>query len=99
MFKKDNLPYGLLLGFLAPILGLVLLKYKKYGALNVKELFQIIYYQPGHAVMTAGLSISLMMNAVLFTLYINNRCDKTGKGLFIATVAYGVVILGIKFLA
>jgi hypothetical protein len=36
---------------------------------------------------------------LLFTLYINNRRDQTGKGLFITTVIYGVVILLIKYLS
>jgi hypothetical protein len=98
MFKKDNFIYGSVLGIVGPLGGLLLLKYKKFGVLSFKEVFQLLYTQPGHGLMTAGLSVSLMVNAILFTFYVNNRRDKTGKGLFITTVFYGVVILMIKFL-
>ncbi len=99
MFKKDNFIYGCVLGVLAPIAGLLMLKFRKFGMLSFKEVFQFMYYQPGHGLITAGLTISLMMNAILFTLYINKRKDQTGKGLFITTVIYGVVILLIKYLS
>ena len=98
MFKKDNFIYGLVLGFAAPILGLVLLKYKRYGMLSFKEVLQYIYLQPNQSIITAGLSVSLMANALLFTIYINRNKDLTSKGIFVSTLVYGVIILGIKFL-
>ncbi|MEQ1553744.1 MAG: hypothetical protein ABL929_06180 [Ferruginibacter sp.] len=98
MFKKDNFIYGCVLGILAPLVGLLILKYRKFGMLSYKEVFQFLYLQPGHGLITAGLTVSLMMNAILFTFYINNKKDQTGKGLFVTTVIYGVVILSIKYL-
>jgi hypothetical protein len=99
MFKKDNFIFGCILGIVAPIVGLLLLKFYKFGMLSFKEVLQFIYTQPGHGIMTAGLSVSLMMNAFFFTMYVNNRKDETGKGLFVTTVVYGVVILIIKYLS
>ena len=99
MFKKDNFVFGCVLGLLAPIAGLIILKYYKFGMLSYKEVLQFIYTQPGHGIMTAGLSVSLMMNALFFTIYVNGRKDQTGKGLFVTTVFYGVVILLIKYLS
>jgi hypothetical protein len=98
MFKKDNLTYGILLGFASPILGLLLLKFKRYGMLSFKEVLQYIYLQPDHSIITAGLSVSLMANALLFTIYINRNVDHTAKGIFISTLIYGLIILGVKFL-
>ncbi len=98
MFKKDNTIYGCILGIIAPVGGLLILKFYKYGMLNFKEVLQMIYYQPSHALMTAGLSVSLMMNAILFTIYVNKHRDLTAKGIFITTVVYGVFILMIKYL-
>lgn len=97
MFKKDNFIFGCVLGALGPIVGLLLLKYYKFGMLSFKEVLQFIYTQPGHGLMSAGLSVSLMVNALFFTLYINARKDQTGKGLFVTTLAYGVMILLIKY--
>ena len=99
MFRKDNFIYGCILGLLAPIVGLLLLKYYKFGMLSFKEVLQFIYTQPSHGILTAGLSVSLMMNAFFFTMYVNARRDETGKGLFVTTVLYGVVILLIKYLS
>ena len=99
MFKKDNFIFGCVLGVLAPVAGLIMLKYYKFGMLSYKEVLQFIYTQPGHGIMTAGLSVSLMMNALFFTIYVNARKDQTGKGLFVTTVLYGVVILLIKYLS
>jgi hypothetical protein len=98
MFKKDNLTYGIVLGFASPILGLLLLKFKRYGMLSFKEVLQYIYLQPDHSIITAGLSVSLMANALLFTIYINRNVDHTAKGIFISTLIYGLIILGVKFL-
>jgi hypothetical protein len=99
MLKKDNFIYGCILGILAPLAGLLMLKFYKFGMLSFKEVLQFIYHQPGHGLLSAGLSVSLMMNALFFTLYINARKDQTGKGLFVTTVIYGVVILLIKYLS
>ena len=99
ILKNDNLKLGILLGFAAPILGLVLLKYYRYGMLNFKEVIQYIFLQPNRSIITAGLSVSLMMNAILFTIYINTNRDYTAKGIFFATLFYGLIILGFKFLA
>ena len=90
---------GCVIGIIAPLLGLLLLKYYKFGMLNFKEVIQVVYHQPSHAIMTAGLSVSLMMNAILFTLFVNNRKDLLAKGIFITTVLYGVVILLIKYVS
>lgn len=37
-----------------------------------------------------------MANAVLFTIYINARIDKTAKGIFWATLIYALTALSIK---
>ncbi len=99
MFKKDNFIYGLLLGFVGPLVGLLLLKFYKFGMLSFKEVFQYIYFQPGHNILSAGLTVSLMMNAFFFTMYINAHRDNTAKGIFVTTLVYGVIILGIKYLS
>ena len=99
MFRKDNFVFGCILGILAPVVGLVLLKFEKFGMLSFKEVFQFMYYQPGHGLITAGLTVSLMMNAFFFTMYINARRDKTAKGIFITTLIYGVIILLVKYLS
>jgi len=43
-----------------------------------------------------ALSLALLVNAVLFTVYINTRKDKTAKGIFALTCVYGLLVLCIK---
>ena len=96
IFKKDNLALGVILGLIAPVLGLILFIVYKLGNLTISEGFQFMLLEPGYRMFTAALSLSLLLNAVLFTLYINTGRDITAKGLFIATMLYGAVILVIK---
>jgi hypothetical protein len=98
MFKKDSIIFGVVLGILGPVIGLLLLKYKRFGMLSFKEVFQYMSLQPGHGMLTAGLTVSLLMNAILFTIFINTRIDKTAKGIFISTLVYGAIVLLMKFM-
>jgi hypothetical protein len=47
--------------------------------------------------LSAIISVSLIANAVLFTIYINTQKDKTATGIFIATCIYGVLALILKW--
>ncbi len=96
IFKKDKMGLGLVLGMIAPILGLLLFKMYKFGIFTYKETFQFMYLEPGHKTISVALTLSLLLNAFLFTLYINTMKDKTAKGIFVSTVLYGMVVLLIK---
>jgi hypothetical protein len=96
---KDNLKLGMVLGLIAPILGFLAFKWYKFGIFSYKEFFQFLYVEPGFRTLSAGMSISLLANALIFTLYINARRDRTAKGIFITTAIYGFFILLIKTFA
>jgi hypothetical protein len=96
IFKKDNFIFGIILGFVAPILGVFIFKYSKFKTFTYKEVFQFMYVEPGHGTLSVALSLSLLLNALLFTLYINTNKDKTAKGIFGTTVIYGIFVLLLK---
>src|SRR5687768_17265489 len=96
IFKRDAVKLGLIWGLIAPILGLVIFILYKLGNLTVYEGFQYLLLEPGLRLFSAALSLSLLLNALLFTFYINSNKDLTAKGIFFATIAYGFVILIIK---
>lgn len=96
ILTKDETKLGLILGIIAPMLGLLIFKYSKFGIFSYKEFFQYIYLEPGHKTLSVALSLSLLANALIFTLYINARKDQTAKGIFITTCIYGFVILLLK---
>ncbi len=96
IFKKDNFIFGFIMGLAAPLLGFFLFKYNKLATLTYKEAYQYMIYQPGHNMLTVAISLSLLANAVLFTIYINSHIDKTAKGIFAATIIYALIALTLK---
>ncbi len=96
IFKKDNFLFGCILGFIAPIIGIVLFKYYKFDVFTFKETIDYMRMEPGHATLSAALTLSLLLNALLFTIYINTSRDNTAKGIFATTVVYALIILSIK---
>jgi hypothetical protein len=96
IFKRDSFPLGLILGAIAPLLGILLFKMYKFAPFSWKETFQFFIVEPGFRTLSVALSLSLLLNAVLFTIYINTNKDKTAKGIFVTTCIYGLVILLIK---
>ncbi|CAN5563955.1 hypothetical protein BH11BAC3_BH11BAC3_29090 [soil metagenome] len=95
ILKKDNFWLGAVLGLLAPIIGFFVFKLIKYNRFSLVEMYQ--WMTLNHNLITAFVSVSLFANAVIFTLYVNARIDKTAKGIFAVTVLYAVVALLIKF--
>ena len=96
IFKKDNFIFGTILGFIGPMIGILIFKFYKFQPFTFKETFQFMYLEPGHRTFSVALSLALLINAVLFTFYINARKDKTAKGIFALTCVYGLLILCIK---
>ncbi|MDO9374937.1 MAG: hypothetical protein V4725_12405 [Bacteroidota bacterium] len=93
--KKDNFLLGAILGLLAPVAGFFIFKLLKYNRFSLREMYQ--WMTLNHNLITAYISVSLFANAILFTLFVNARYDKTAKGIFLVTVIYAVAALLIKF--
>ncbi len=91
MLKRDSLPLGLALGFLAPVAGMFIYYFVQFRMFTLKEFFSVMFAQK--ALLTGIVSISLIANAVVFTYYINTQKDKTAKGIFAATCIYAILAL------
>jgi len=96
ILKKDNFLLGIVLGLIAPLLGMLVFKTYKFNVFTYKETFQYMYMEPGFKTLTVALTLSLLLNALMFTIYINSNKDKTAKGIFITTMVYGLLVLIIK---
>ncbi|MEO7445574.1 MAG: hypothetical protein ABIT96_02505 [Ferruginibacter sp.] len=99
IFKKDNFWLGIVMGAVAPLLGLAMFKVFKFGIFTWQEVFQYMMVEPGFKTLTVALSLSLLLNALLFTIYINTDRDYTAKGIFVTTLIYGLTVLAIKTFA
>ena len=97
IFKKDNLKLGIVIGLIAPLLAMVIYYYVNF--LRVMTLSEYIYQMKTNKFLLTGVSsISLVANALFFTIYINTHRDKTAKGIFVATLLYGIAVLIYKLI-
>ncbi|HUR10722.1 MAG TPA: hypothetical protein VM012_05105 [Flavitalea sp.] len=97
MLKRDSLQLGLILGFLAPLLSLVVYYFVKfYPLFSVSDVLNFIYENKQ---LITGISVPcLLLNIVLFTIYINSHRDQTAKGIFAVTLVYAILALLLKFI-
>ncbi len=94
--KKDSITLGLLIGLLAPLLGLVIYKFVKFRMFSFGEMFGFMRQNP--STVTAAVIMSLVANLVLFTLCLNRKIDKTARGIFVVTCIYAIAALAFKYL-
>ncbi len=98
IFKKDNLKLGIVIGLIAPLLAMLIYYYWNFSrSIRMSEYLYLL--RTNKSLLTGVSSISLVANAVFFTIYINTHRDKTAKGIFVATLAYGIVVLVYKLVS
>lgn len=96
MLKKDNLRYGLIIGFLVPLVGSVVYYFIQFSRIATIQEYTW-YLMREKSLMTAMLSVLLVVNIGIFTYFVNTRKDRTAKGIFIATLVYGLASVIWKF--
>jgi hypothetical protein len=95
ILKKDNLKFGILLGILGPMLAMFIYYLWIFSrTITLPEYLYVL--RTNKQLLTAISSISLLANAILFTIYINTHRDQTAKGIFVATLLYGIAVLVYK---
>ena len=94
ILTKDNLRLGLLLGLIGPLLGLIVIYFVKFPSYPFGDFLD--YFIHDNKMLTSVGALSLLANAVLFTIYVNTQRDLTAKGIFILTLIYGIAILVLK---
>ena len=96
MLKRDNFKMGIVLGFIAQVIGLFCYYYLKfYPTYSLKDFFTVLAIQK--SLISGIVSVSLIANAVIFTLYINTRRDLTAKGIFASTCIYAIAAIVVKY--
>jgi hypothetical protein len=96
MLKRDSLKLGFLLGFIAPLISLVVYYFVRfYPLFTVSDFFNFL--STNKSQVTAISVPCLLLNIALFTIYINSHRDKTAKGIFAITLIYAITALLLKF--
>ena len=96
IFKRDQYAFGILLGLVMPMLSFFGYYYWKFSLFSIEDFIKLL--QANKQLVTALTIPCLLMNIVIFTIYINGQRDKTAKGIFVVTIIYAVSALFIKFL-
>ena len=98
IFKKDDLKLGIVIGLLGPLLGLVVIYLVRddFRSITFKEYLEFVF--SSNKLITSIGSLSLLVNVIFFTIYVNTRRDKTAKGIFVVTLLFGIGILVLKLL-
>ncbi len=95
MQLKDNIKTGVVFGFLAPFFGFFLYYLLRFRLFTVKEFFQVLMMQK--SLLSGIISLALIVNVIVFTLFINKQKDKIATGVFIITCVYAVIALIFKW--
>ena len=95
MLKRDNLKLGIIVGLIAPFAGFAGYYLMRFRIFTLKEFWQVLMMQK--SLLSGIISLALIVNVIVFTLYINKRLDKTATGIFIATCVYAVAALLLKW--
>lgn len=94
IFKRDQYTFGVLLGLAMPVLSFIGYYYWKFSLFSFDEFLGLL--QNNKQLVTALSIPCLLMNIVIFTIYINGQRDKTAKGIFFVTITYAIAALLIK---
>ena len=94
--KCNKLYIGLIIGLILPLItaGLIYLSQFK-GKLEFIEFIQKLMEVNG---MGKLLSISVLSNMIIFFIAINKEKLLAARGILTATLIYGLIVLGFKFL-
>lgn len=92
----DTLLTGAVLGFITPLLALVIYYYAKVSPNSWADFFKHLGTEK--RLLSSLTVISLLPNIALFTLFINTHRDQVAKGIFAATLLFAITSLLIKFL-
>jgi hypothetical protein len=75
---------GIILGLVSPIIGIIVFYFWKAPSSRFTFFLQALI--ENKTLLTAAISFSLLINAIVFTWCVNTRRDKIAKGVFIVTL-------------
>lgn len=86
---------GAVIGLFAPLLGIVIFYFMKASSSRFLDFLAFFLATP--SLITVVVTVSMLINAALFTYYINSGIDRTARGIFGATCAWAIVAIVTKF--
>jgi hypothetical protein len=92
---KDSYLQGMIAGLIIPFVGFFGFYKWKFSVFTIQEFGTMILHQK--SILSAMISISLLLNGAVLTFFFQKEKDKTAKGIFIITCIYALVAIACKW--
>lgn len=92
---KDNYILGVVIGLALPFLGFYLFYEWKFSVFYFDEFSNLLIQQK--SILSAMISVSLLLNAGALTFFFQKHADKTAKGIFFTTCIYAIIAIACKW--
>ena len=93
--EKDNYIIGVLIGLTLPFLGFAGFYQWKFNMVPVQTFIDLLASQK--SILSAMISVSLLLNAATLTFFLQKQIDKTAKGIFFTTCIYAIAAIAAKW--
>jgi len=93
--RRDNYILGVLMGLLLPFLGFFGFYEYRFSLFTVQEFLALLNQQK--SLLSAMISISLLINGAVLTYFFQKQQDKTAKGIFFSTCIYAIIAIACKW--
>jgi hypothetical protein len=95
MIRRDNYILGVLMGLLLPFLGFFGFYEYRFSLFSFQEFLELLNQQK--SLLSAMISISLLINGAVLTYFFQKQQDKTAKGIFFSTCIYAIIAIACKW--
>jgi predicted membrane channel-forming protein YqfA (hemolysin III family) len=95
MMHRDNYILGVLMGLLMPFLGFFGFYEYRFSLFSIQEFLELLNQQK--SLLSAMISISLLINGAVLTYFFQKQQDKTAKGIFFTTCVYAIIAIACKW--
>ena len=95
MIHRDNYIVGVIMGLLMPFLGFFGFYKYKFNLFSIEEFLAILNQQK--SLLSAMISISLLINGAVLTYFFQKQQDKKAKGIFFTTCIYAIIAIACKW--
>jgi len=93
--QRDNYIIGVLIGLLMPFLGFFGFYEYRFSLFSFQEFLELLNQQK--SLLSAMISISLLINGAVLTYFFQKQQDKTAKGIFFSTCIYAIIAIACKW--
>ena len=93
--EKDNYIIGVLIGLALPFLGFAGFYQWKFSMVPLDTFIDLLASQK--SILSAMISVSLLLNAAALTFFFQKQIDKTAKGIFFTTCIYAIAAIAVKW--